>query len=250
MEQSAYFGGGQVHGGNASVYLGRVFDPQRAYAARAFGENRMAFARAIPAYHRAPHHVNNSAYYPVARAYGENHQVSYPNAPRDNTSVYFHPVRPRENLQVSYPGASSGNDIHVSYPTASHADTSEYFQDLNMDGAPARPSGENLHVSYHSTSRGNEIHVSYPSAPHGNNSVYFPPARTDENPNASYPPYHGAPHHGTNGENFQNLNGDRAPARRGGNIHASYPSISYGLPASHYGASYYGGMPPGTIAYL
>nr|CAD2178138.1 unnamed protein product [Meloidogyne enterolobii] len=230
MEQSAYFGGGQVHGGNASVYLGRVYDPRTG---------------AIPAYHRAPHHVNNSAYFPVARAYGENLQVSYPSAPRDNTSVYFHPVRPRENLQVSYPGASSGNDIHVSYPTASHADTSEYFQNLNMDGAPARPSGENLHVSYYSTSRGNEIHVSYPSAPHGNNSVYFPPARTDENPNASYPPYHGAPHHGTNGENFQNLNGDRAPARRGENvINSVYSRQAYGLPASHYpGAyiSYYGG---------
>nr|CAD2184539.1 unnamed protein product [Meloidogyne enterolobii] len=250
MEQSAYFGGGQVHGGNASVYLGRVFDPQRAYAARAFGENRMASARAIPAYHRAPYH-DNSAYFPVARP-NENLQVSYPSAPRDNTSVYFHPVRPRENLQVSYPGASSGNDIHVSYPTASHADTSEYFQNLNMDGAPARPSGENLHVSYYSTSRGNEIHVRYPSAPHGNTSVYFPPAHpSGENPNVTYPPYHGAPHHGTNGENFQNLNGDRAPARRGENvINSAYFRQSYGLPASHYGASYYGGMPPGTIAYL
>jgi len=40
---------------------------------------------AIPAYHRAPSHVNNSAYFPVAR--------------------------PRENLQVSYPGASGGNGI-------------------------------------------------------------------------------------------------------------------------------------------
>uniref|UniRef100_A0A914LU39 Uncharacterized protein n=1 Tax=Meloidogyne incognita TaxID=6306 RepID=A0A914LU39_MELIC len=219
MEQSAYFGGGQVHGGNASVYLGRVFDPQRAYAARAFGENRMGSARAIPAYHRAPSHVNNSAYFPVAR--------------------------PRENLQVSYPGASGGNDNHVSYPTASHADTSEYFQNLNMDGAPARPSGENLHVSYHSTSRGNEIHVSYPSAPHGNTSVYLPPAHpSGVNPYVTYPPYHGAPHHGTNGENFQNLNGDRTPARRAENvINSAYFRQSYGLPASHY-------LPPGTIAYL
>jgi len=56
-------------------------------------------------------------------------------------------------------------DNHVSYPTASHADTSEYFQNLNMDGAPARPSGENLHVSYYSTSRGNGIFYYYVIVP-------------------------------------------------------------------------------------
>ncbi|CAK5087013.1 unnamed protein product [Meloidogyne enterolobii] len=91
-----------------------------------------------------------------------------------------------------------------------------------------------------------EIHVRYPSAPHGNTSVYFPPAHpSGENPNVTYPPYHGAPHHGTNGENFQNLNGDRAPTRRGGNQHGSYLNTYY----LGNNSAYFEGMREG-VAYL